>query len=120
MGNPNPVKFGRCLVELERIYGITNGGNRGNQYNKKEAHWNNSNLPTQKDLADQIGIDQSQLINYKKLTTLIPELQDLIETDQIKATAGYKIWAKMSTCITKWTVQYFTTKVLPKHTNVLV
>ncbi|NLJ65729.1 MAG: hypothetical protein GX340_00285 [Clostridiales bacterium] len=107
-------------MELERIYGITNGGNRGNQYNKKEAHWNNSNLPTQKDLADQIGIDQSQLINYKKLTTLIPELQDLIETDQIKATAGYKIWAKMSTCITKWTVQYFTTKVLPKHTNVLV
>jgi ParB family chromosome partitioning protein len=28
IGNANPVKFGRCIAELERIYGIKNGGDR--------------------------------------------------------------------------------------------
>lgn len=25
LGNPNPVKLGRCIKELERIYGIQHG-----------------------------------------------------------------------------------------------
>ena len=28
IGNINPVKFGRCIAELERIYGIKNGNNQ--------------------------------------------------------------------------------------------
>lgn len=55
----------RCIQELERIKGVQNGGDRGNQYK----------------LADK--------------DNLIPELQDLIESNQMKATVGYKIWAKM-------------------------
>lgn len=77
----------KCIMELERIYGIKHGGDR--------ASLNYSNLVTQKDLAEQLQIDQSQLINYKKLNDLIPELQSLIESGSMKATVGYKIWAKM-------------------------
>lgn len=40
----------RCIQELERIYGIRNGGDRGNQYIKKEADSNNLSLPTQTDV----------------------------------------------------------------------
>ena len=51
---------------------------------------------TQKDLAEEIGLDRRQLQRYKKLLNLIPELQDMIERDELLATVGYKIWARMS------------------------
>ncbi|QUH20214.1 hypothetical protein [Alkaliphilus sp. B6464] len=74
----------RCIVELERIYGIKEGNNQ----------WNKDNLggKTQKELAQQIGVTDQQLRDYKKLNMLIPELQELVETDQLKATTAYKIW----------------------------
>ena len=74
IGNPNPIKLGRCIKELERIYGIQNGGNRGNQYQMAEPKL--SDVPTQEYLADMIGISVDTLNNYKKLTELIPELVD--------------------------------------------
>jgi len=87
VGNVNPMKMAKCIMELERIYGIRQGGDRANQ--------DNLDLKTQKDLADQVGISQQQLGDYKKLTTLIPELQQMVENGSMKATVGYKIWAKM-------------------------
>lgn len=78
IGNPNPIKLGRCIKELERIYGIQNGGNRGNQY--QEAEPKLSDVPTQEDLAEIIGISVDTLQNYKKLTELVPELQDWVKT----------------------------------------
>lgn len=30
IGNPNPVKLGRCIKELERLYEIEHGGSRRN------------------------------------------------------------------------------------------
>lgn len=80
-------------MELERIKGIQNGGSRGNQY--KVADGDNLNLATQKYLAEELNISQRQLADYKKLTNLIPELQQMIENGSMKATVGYKIWAKM-------------------------
>lgn len=88
VGNVNPMKMAKCIVELERIYGIKHGNN--------QRTLNNSNSLNQKQLAEQLQIDQSQLINYKKLNDLIPELQTLVETDQLKGTTAYKIWAKLS------------------------
>lgn len=35
---------------------------------------------TQKDLSDELGIDVRTMQNYKKLTELIPELEDLVDT----------------------------------------
>lgn len=107
VGNVNPMKMAKCIMELERIYGIRHGGDRkscgnkkgefrGNQYIKK-ANIDNTDkiIRTQSDLADRIGVCQRQLQDYKRLNNLIPELQLLIENGSMKATVGYKIWAKM-------------------------
>lgn len=88
IGNPNPVKMGRCIKELERIYGISHGGDR-------KSSLNFSNLKTQGDIASEFNIDQTQLINYKKLLKLIPELQELIETGEMPASIGYRVWARL-------------------------
>ncbi|MDQ0496902.1 hypothetical protein [Paenibacillus brasilensis] len=73
-------------MELERIYRIEHGGDRGNQYVSKEAKSNNFTLAkTQEDIAQELGITKQQLHNYKKLLTLIPELQDMVEDQNWKA-----------------------------------
>lgn len=69
VGNVNPMKMARCIVELERIYGIKHGNNGKTMNNSRSR---------QKDLASNIGIDESQLRNYKKLNQLIPEFQELV------------------------------------------
>lgn len=73
-------------MELERIKGIY----KGNHQNVKQ-----DNLTSQSDLAEELNISRQQLQDYKKLTNLIPELQQMIENGSMKATVGYKIWAKM-------------------------
>ena len=90
IGNVNPMKMAKCIVELEKIYGINHGGDR-------KSSLNNSNLiKTQKEFAHELGMDQSQLINYKKLLKLIPELQELVENDSLSPTIGYKVFAKLT------------------------
>lgn len=94
VGNVNPMKMAKCIMELERIKGIKKGGNRGNQYAMPKQ--DNLTLPTQSDMAEELGITRQQLQDYKKLLNLIPELQQMIENGSMKATVGYKIWARMS------------------------
>lgn len=36
IGNTNPIKLGRCLVELERIYGVHNGGDKKSELPKSD------------------------------------------------------------------------------------
>lgn len=94
VGNLNPMKMAKCIVELERIKGIKQGNN---QYSLLNYSTSKNNIePTQTDLAETLHIDRTQLINYKKLTNLIPELQQMVENKSLKATVGYKVWAKMS------------------------
>lgn len=82
------MKMARCVQELERIKGVRvgRGGYRGNQ-NKKY---------NQSELAEELRISRQQLQDYKKLLNLIPELQQMVENGSMKATVGYKIWARMS------------------------
>lgn len=83
MGNPNPIKLGRCIKELERIYGIREGS-AGNSHTN---YFNGSSDPkTEKDLADKLGVTQQTIQNYKKLTELVPELQDWVETGNFTPT----------------------------------
>ncbi|EOT2966391.1 hypothetical protein ACSXBA_08760 [Clostridium perfringens] len=89
IGNVNPIKMARCIAELERIKGIKKG--RGGDI----TNLNNSDC-TQKQLAEDLNIKQDTITNYKKLLNLIPELQQMVENSSMKATVGYKIWAKMS------------------------
>ena len=68
--------MGRCIKELERIYGIQNGNNQFDRLPKVSEGC----IDSQKQLADMIGISVDTLNNYKKLTELVPELQDWVET----------------------------------------
>lgn len=89
IGNVNPMKMALCILELERIKGIR-AGRGGDKISKR-----NYFACSQSDLAEEIGLDQRQLQNYKKLLNLIPELQDMVLNKELSATVGYKIWARM-------------------------
>lgn len=59
IGNTNPVKFGRCIKELERIYGVRDGsagGTGANQHTNKLEPNNSGEAVTQEDLASQYRI----------------------------------------------------------------
>lgn len=95
IGNPNPVKLGRCIKELERIYTIQNGGDRKSEPKLSELKDEND-IHTQKQLADMIGISVDTLNNYKKLTELVPELQDWVETGILAPTTAIALIKYMS------------------------
>lgn len=94
-GNPNQIKMGLCIKELERIYGIKHGGNHGNQYSSMPKP-NNSDLATQKYIADMMGMSVDTLQNYKKLTEMIPELEDLVYTGIVTPTTALAIMRNLS------------------------
>ena len=92
VGNVNPIKMAKCIMELERIKGIKKGGDRRSEKSKGQ----NVSLVKQEDLANELNITQKQLQRYKALTNLIPELQDLIEEGEIKPSMGYEVLSKLS------------------------
>lgn len=63
------LKLGRCIKELERIYGIRDGST-----NSKGVGVSEKFSFTQKDLSDELGIDVRTMQNYKKLTKLLEEM----------------------------------------------
>lgn len=69
------MKLGRCIKELERIYGVRDGS-----AGQAEPKLSDGNITSQSDIADMIGISVDTLSNYKKLTKLVPKLQDWVET----------------------------------------
>lgn len=87
-------KVGKRIKELERIYGIKNGGSRGNQY--IEAEPNSSVLATQEQLAAQMGISVDTLQNYKMIAEMIPELEDLMDTGIVTKTTALAIMKNLS------------------------
>lgn len=89
VGNPNPIKLGRCIKELERIYGVEHGGDRKTS-NPKLSDLNQS------DIAEMIGVSVDTLNNYKKLTELIPELEDLVETGILAPTTATALVKRMT------------------------
>lgn len=91
IGNPNPVKFGRCIQTLERIYGIQNGVR-----NDRKNLPNNSEAKSQSELASELGLSVDTLNNYKQLATMIPEIQDLINTGKVTATTARAIAKRLS------------------------
>ena len=87
IGNPNPVKLGRCFKELERIYDV-HQGNGSNQHQQKP---NKLGIATQEDIAIQFGLSTETIRNYKLLADMIPEVQDLIETGTVTPTTARAI-----------------------------
>lgn len=67
------------------MYGIREGsagGNGSNQYVKKELEPNSSveAKKSQSDIATQMGISVDTFQNYKILSEMIPELEELLDT----------------------------------------
>ena len=87
VGNPNPIKLGRCIKELEKIYGVREG---------RPEKLPNVSAVTQEQLSDMIGISVDTLQNYKKLTELIPELEDLVETGILAPTTATALVKRMT------------------------
>lgn len=91
----NLIKLGRCIKELERIYGIREGsaGGTGANQHTKELESNNF---TEADLAEQLGMTRQTLQNYKQLADLIPEVEDFLDTGMISATTALAITRQLS------------------------
>lgn len=80
-------KVGLRIKELERIYGIHNGNQLSNNC-KPEIK--------QTDLAEKLGISMQTLQNYKKLTEMIPELEELVDTGIATPTTALAIMRNLS------------------------
>ena len=94
-------KVGKRIKELERLYGIREGsagGNGSNQYVKKELEPNSSveAKKSQSDIATQMGISVDTLQNYKILSEMIPELEELLDTGVVTKTTAFAIMRELS------------------------
>lgn len=90
LGNPNPVKMGRCFDFLQKYYGIQNGAKsfQGNRYTKSLVLPHLAEALTQEQLADTYGISVDTINRYIKLSKAIPEIGEFVENGVIsKSTA---------------------------------
>ena len=76
------MKLGRCFKEVERIYGVHNGNQLSNNFKAEK---------TQEDIAEEFGLTVQTIHNYKQLSDMIPEMQDLIETGIVTPTTARAI-----------------------------
>ena len=82
-------KVGLSIKELDRIYENSRGGDR-------KSNLNNYGL-NHAQMAKIMGISVSTLENYKKLTEMIPELEELVNTGiKRKATGGRSVQVAFS------------------------
>lgn len=90
-------QIGMRIKELERIYGIKQGGSGyyGNQY-EEFPNYSDTPLKTQKDIADEMEMSVDTLNNFKKLTEMIPELSDLVDTGIVSKTTALAIVKQLS------------------------
>ena len=76
-------KVGARIKELERLYGI----HRGNNQHNRVPNNSEGSPKSQEDIATLMGISVDTLNNYKKLTEMIPELEDLVDTGIVTKTS---------------------------------
>lgn len=84
-------KIGLRIKELERLYGIKQGGSGfyGNRYTENLESTNNfKTLKTQEQLAKELGMTVQNLQNYKILADMIPELDELVQTGIVMPTTA--------------------------------
>ena len=86
----DPSKQGKWLVEYERLRGVRDG-----RYGKRSLDGQFVRLK-QEDIADELGVDARTIRRLKNLTTLIPELQDIITEGKITPSTGYLLLSRLS------------------------
>lgn len=85
-------KTGLRVTELERLYGIQHGNN---QHNSRTTN-NSESSKTQEQLAAEMGISVDTLQNYKLLSQMIPELEELVDTGIVTKTTALAIMRNLS------------------------
>lgn len=80
-------KVGKRIKELERLYGVREG---------RPEKLPNYSVVTQSDLATQLGISVDTLQNYKLLSDMIPELEDLMDTGIVTKTTALAMMRNLS------------------------
>lgn len=93
IGNPNAMKLSRCIKEIERIYGVRNGSSNKKGNNRIGEPKVSAD---QSDVANMFGLSVDTIQNYKKLSDLIPELQDWVETGILAPTTAIALIKYMS------------------------
>ena len=86
--------------ELRRIYGVQNGGDRGNQYTGgKVAVGTMSQLANSPQTTEEVcaaaGIDYESYRKFKSLADLSPDWQELLEAGNVSASVASRIIAKL-------------------------
>ena len=86
--------------ELRRIYGVQNGGDRGNQYTGgKVAVVTMSQLANSPQTTEEVcaaaGIDYASYRQFKALADLNPDWQELLEAGNVSASVASRIIAKL-------------------------
>lgn len=84
-------KVGARIKELERLYGI----HRGNNQHNRVPNNSEGSPKSQEDIATLMGISVDTLQNYKKLTEMIPELEDLVDTGIVTKTTALAIMKEL-------------------------
>lgn len=87
----NPVKQGRVYAEYEKLCGV-----RGGSANKSGFSVGDKLSLTQEDIAKELGVDVRQIQRLKRLESLSPELQQLIEDGEVRYTTALNVWGKLS------------------------
>lgn len=95
IGNTNQRKMGLCIKELDRIYGIREGS-AGKV--SKNLEGNNFIPKNEEELLKSLGlgVDKRTIQNYKKLTEMIPELEELVDTGIVTSTTALAIMRNLS------------------------
>lgn len=88
VGNPNPIKLGRCILKLEEIYGVHEG--------RPEKLGQNDLIKTQSTLAEEKNISVETYKRYKQLSKAIPEVATLVETGIITKTSALALIKNLS------------------------
>lgn len=86
--------------DLRRIYGVQNGGDRGNQYTGgKVAVGTMSQLANSPQTTEEVcaaaGIDYESYRKFKSLADLNPDWQELLEAGNVSASVASRIIAKL-------------------------
>lgn len=90
-------KVGKRIKELERLYGVREGS-LNEKGNNRIGETNKSvDQITQSDLASQLGISVDTLQNYKMLSDMIPELEELVDTGVVTKTTALAMIRNLST-----------------------
>lgn len=89
----NPIKYARCIAELERIDGVRQGS-----YGKTTKFEIGRGVPTrrQTDLAKELGVEARMLRRYKSLLKLEPEAQQAVASGKIGTTIAWDFLVKQS------------------------